>query len=758
MPLVLLGIAIALLLVLIVRLKLNAFLALLVTSFLAGVLNGMRPEAALQSILKGIGDTMGSLVLVLVFGAMLGKLIEESGAAHTISYALTGLLGESRIQIAMLATGFIVGLPMIYNASFLVLIPLIYTLSGTTGLPLMYLGIPLSAALSVMHGYIPPHPAPTSIAILYKADVNRTLLYGLVLAVPAAVLAGPVLARFFRKLKNQPPPDLYHPLVFRKEALPGLGVSLMVTLIPVLLMLGGAVVSLAAPAGGNAVAIARFLSDPNVALLAAVLAGLYALGLRRGRNMDALMKSVAAAAASVAMVILIIASGGAFKQVLLDCGTGEVIKAIAARAQVSPILLAWGTAALLRLALGSATVAAITAAGIIIPLVPNCGVAPELLVIATTSGSLMFSHFNDIGFWMFKEYYNVTVKQTFQIWTVMESIVAVVGLAGVFLLHAALGSAVAAAAPKRVFYVNSYHQGYPSSDDVMAAIREILGREGVIVEVAFLDAKRRPAETDVGRRAEEALEAIRRFRPDLVIASDDDAVKYVVAPHFRDGPVPAVFCGVNWSARQYGLPTDHVTGMLVVVPIEETLREVRQARPGIRHLRVLSEDSVSERSNRELLDPKYRALGLEPSYALVTEFEEWRRAFAAAQYEADMVYLPTNGAIRGWDARAAVDWVESKIWKPVVTCDDFMMPYAVYGLTKVAREQGEWAARAALEILRGKRPGAIPVVSNHETRCYFNPDLAGRIGFPGPRDHACAVLQRRSRFGLIRLLTPIYFN
>ena len=206
MPLIVLAASIVLLLVLIARLKVNAFLALLLTAFMVGVANGMPPAAALQSILKGIGDTMGSLVLILVFGAILGKLIEESGAAHTISYALTNLLGQRRIQLSVLATGFIVGLPMIYNASFLVLIPLIYTLSTTTRLPLMYLGIPLSAALSVTHGYLPPHPAPTSIAAMYHADVNLTLLYGLALAVPATLLAGPVLARFFRHVKNMPPP------------------------------------------------------------------------------------------------------------------------------------------------------------------------------------------------------------------------------------------------------------------------------------------------------------------------------------------------------------------------------------------------------------------------------------------------------------------------------------------------------------------------------------------------------------------------
>jgi gluconate transporter len=741
MPLILLGASILLLLLLIVRLKLNAFLALLLTSFLVGVLNGMSAEAALRSILKGIGDTMGTLVLVLVFGAILGKLIEESGAAHTISYALTNLFGARRIQLSMLATGFIVGLPMIYNASFLVLIPLVYTLSSTAGLPLMYLGIPLSSALSVMHAYTPPHPAPTAIALMYQADVNRTLLYGLALVAPAALLAGPVLSRFFRGLNNQPPPELYQPQVFRREALPGLGVSLFTTLIPVLLMLAGAVASLTARPGGVLASAAKFLSDPNVALLAAALVGLYTLGLQRGRDMEALMKSVGAAAASVSMVILIIAAGGAFKQVLLDGGTGDAIKLLAAQARFSPILLAWATAALLRLALGSATVAAITAAGMVLPLVPNCGVAPELLVLATTSGSLMFSHFNDIGFWMFKEYYNVSVKQTFQIWTVMESIVAVVGLAGVFLLHG-LGSrpAVHAAAP-RVFYVNSYHVGYPSSDEAMAAIREILGREGVVLEVAFLDAKRHPADRDARRRAEETLAAIRRFRPDLLIASDDDAVRYVLAPHYRDGPIPAVFCGVNWSARQYGLPTANVTGMLEVTPIEETLRQVQRAAPGMRRLRVLSEDSLSERRNRELLDPKYRALGLEPTYELVAEFADWKRAFVAAQRDADLVYLPTNGAVRGWDAAAAVEWVRRHIRKPVVTCDDFMMPYAAFGLTKVAREQGEWAARAALDILRGKRPSEIPVAVNQQTRCYFNPELAYRIGLVPPASGTCQTVR-----------------
>jgi gluconate transporter len=301
---------------------------------------------------------------------------------------------------------------------------------------MMYVGIPLTSALAVTHGYLPPHPAPASVAVLFHADMNLTLLYGLILSIPAMLLAGPFLARFARGMSNKPPASLFVERKFDREALPGLGLSLFTTLIPVMLMLGGAVVSLSTPENSALRPAAKFLSDPNIALFLAAMIALYTLGLRRGRTMEALMGSVGKAAASVSMVILIIAAGGAFKQVLIDCGTAEMIKGLATQAKISPIVLAWGMAALLRAALGSATVAAITASGMLLPVVAASGVRPELLVIATTSGSLMFSHFNDIGFWMFKEYYNCTVKQTFQIWSVMEGIVAVIGLLGALAFNA----------------------------------------------------------------------------------------------------------------------------------------------------------------------------------------------------------------------------------------------------------------------------------------------------------------------------------
>ena len=448
MPLIFVGVGILILLVLMLKFRFDAFFALLITSFIVGVLNSMGMLQILSSVLKGIGDTMGSIILILVFGAMLGKLIEESGAAHTLTNRLTKLFGIKNIQYTILVVGFLVGLPMMYNASFLVLIPLIYTFSKTTKLPLMYLGIPLSATLSIAHAYSPPHPAPTYVSFVYDADINQVLLYGLVPVVPACLIAGILLSRFFKKIDVQPPAELYEGKEFKKDELPGMGRSVLVTITPVILMLFGATLDLVFGkdinytelvkewVGNNSLAFMlaktletfKFLSDANIALLMSVFAGLYFLGIKQGRKMDDLMKSMAKAVSSIGMIVLIIAAGGAFKQVLTDSGVAEYIKGLASGVDFNPLILGWCVAAVIRLAIGSATVATMTAAGIMLPILSVSNVSPELMVLATGSGSLMFSHFNDIGFWMFKEYYNVSIKQTFAIWTVMESLVAVIGL------------------------------------------------------------------------------------------------------------------------------------------------------------------------------------------------------------------------------------------------------------------------------------------------------------------------------------------
>ncbi|MCC5931526.1 MAG: gluconate permease [Cyclobacteriaceae bacterium] len=470
MPLIIVGAGILLLLILIVRYKINPFFALLFTCFFVGLFNGMSLIQTLDSILHGIGDTMGKIILILTFGAMLGKLIEESGAAHTITHRLVEKMGLGKIQYAILITGFLVGLPMMYNASFLVMIHLIYAFASKTKLPLMYLGIPLSATLSIAHAYLPPHPAPTYISFIYEADINMVLLYGLVPVIPACLFAGIFLSKFFKHLDNKPPAELYQEKEFKKEDLPGLRISILAAATPVVLMLFGAVIdmTLEPPPPKSALLNAgyltlnefyrdllggyqlsdlwvkvfsavlvffKFLSDANIALFMAVLVGIFTLGLRNGRKMDDVMQSLGKSVGSIGMIIMIIAAGGAFSQVLKDGEISSYIAYITSDLQMNPLVLSFCVAALIRLAVGSATVATMTAAPIMVPIAAQSGIAPELMVLATGSGSLMFSHFNDIGFWMFKEYYNVSIKQTFQIWTVMECLVAMVGLACALLLN-----------------------------------------------------------------------------------------------------------------------------------------------------------------------------------------------------------------------------------------------------------------------------------------------------------------------------------
>jgi gluconate transporter len=456
MPLLWVVTGVALMLVLMLVVKLDAFLALILTSLVVALLNGMDLLGALQSILKGIGNTMGGVALMLVFGAMLGRLLDESGAAQAIATRFIDITGRKHIQFAMATTGLLVGIAMHYNAGFLVLIPLVYTVALTTGLPLVYVGLPLASALSVTHGFTPPHPAPTFLTLLYHADVNRTLLVGLIAAIPAALLGGIVFSRVLRIRDLTPPEGLVRSVPLERAALPGFGISLVTAIVPVILMLTNAIVDIALgtasidparpeynaqltaavpqPALRLLVTGLKFFGNPNIALMIAVLFAVYVIGVRRGRSMDSLMRSLQGGVASIAGILLIIAAGGAFSQVLRDGGVSDYITRQAAQIHVNPLILAFGVAALLRASIGSATVAGMTAAGVLSPMVAESGVHPELMVLATGAGSLMFSHFNDSGFWMFKEYFNATIRETLLTWSMMELIVGVTGLAMALLL------------------------------------------------------------------------------------------------------------------------------------------------------------------------------------------------------------------------------------------------------------------------------------------------------------------------------------
>ena len=469
MPLVIVGIGILILLLLISKFKINAFLALLITSFAVGLLSSMNPMDILDSVLKGVGDTMGKIVLILAFGAMLGKILEESGAAHTITFRMIGFMGLKNIQYALLITGFLVGLPMMYNASFLVLIPLIFTFAATTKLPTIWLALPLCSALSVAHCFLPPHPAPTYVSFIYEADVNKVLLYGLIPMVPACLIGGIWLSRFTKKIKVDPPADLFQERKFEKNELPGLGISILCAVTPIILMLLGALTDLIfgpppakaeltkmgiesitgfyqhifagkgfSPQSTNIISgiltFFKFMSDANIALFMAVIVAIFTLGLRKGRKMDDVMNSSAKSIGAISMIVLIIAGGGAFSQVLKDSHVIEYIRSISDNIQMNPLLMAFLISSIFRLATGSATVSSLTTAPIMLPMAQQMGTSPELMVLATGAGSVMWSHFNDSGFWMFKEYFGLSIKQTFQTWTVMESTVGIVGIVTVMIM------------------------------------------------------------------------------------------------------------------------------------------------------------------------------------------------------------------------------------------------------------------------------------------------------------------------------------
>lgn len=434
MPLVIIFLGIALLLLLIIRFKFNPFIALIIMALAVGVAEGMPINTVIASIQKGVGSTLGYLALVLGFGAMLGALIAESGAAQNITNKLIDRFGIKNIQWAVILTGFIVGVPIFYTVGFIMLIPIIFAIAASTRLPLLYVGIPMVASLSVTHGFLPPHPAPTAIAVIYQADIGLTLLYGLILAIPTIIIAGKLFGSTMRNFETKPPEELFPIKEIPKEELPSFGISVLTALMPVLLMAMAAIAKLVMVEESIAYQILAFVGDPIMALLISVLFAVYTLGLRLGKNIKDVMTSLTESVKAIAMIMLIIGAGGAFKQVLIDSGVGDYITDILSGSNVSPLLLAWCIAAALRVALGSATVAALTAGGIAAPLIGVTDVSPELLVLATGAGSLTLSNVNDTGFWLFKEYFNLTIMETFRSWTLMETIVSVVGLIGCLLL------------------------------------------------------------------------------------------------------------------------------------------------------------------------------------------------------------------------------------------------------------------------------------------------------------------------------------
>jgi len=398
---------------------------------------GMNINQISSSITKGIGNTLGPLVIILGFGAMLGKLVADSGAAQQITRSLTQIFGTKYIQWGMALAGLIIGIPLFYTAGFIVVVPLIFAIAATTRLPLLYVGIPMLAALSVAHGFLPPHPSPTAIAEQLHADMSKTLIYGIIIAIPTISLAGPLFAKTLRKYNPKPSNNILQIEPMPVSEMPRIGISLITALMPVILLAVTAIILFFVSSTSFLGRIMAFLGDPNIAMLLSVLVAIYFLGMKRGKKIPEIMKQLEEAFKSISVILLIIAGSGIFMQVMSDGGVSVYIGQILKGMRLSPLILGWLIAAIIRVCIGSATVAGLTTVGIMLPILGiNQHIRPELMVLSIGAGSLMFSHVNDGGFWLFKEYFNLTIKQTFLTWTMMETIVSITGLIGVlFLSH-----------------------------------------------------------------------------------------------------------------------------------------------------------------------------------------------------------------------------------------------------------------------------------------------------------------------------------
>ncbi|USS87228.1 gluconate:H+ symporter [Fructilactobacillus cliffordii] len=447
MPFVVLILGIMLLLFLIIKLKLNTFVSLIVVAILVALGLGMNPASIASTIKLGIGNTLGELAVVFGFGAMIGRLVSDSGGSYRIAQTLIQKFGKKRLQLAIVVASFIIGMSLFFEVGLVLLTPIVFAVALEADVPFLYLGIPMAAALSATQGFLPPQPAPTAVASALGANIGQVLLFGIIVAIPCVIVAGPLWTKVVRK---------FFPKAFVvKKSLPAFGevkeydlkdtpsfwLSALTSLLPAIFMAINTVYQLAVH-GGKEVknphgfdAVISMLGNPMIAMVIALLFAIWSMGFHRGRDMKQISSSIVDAVKSIAMLLLVIGGGGAFKQVLIDGGVGDAVKGLMMHSSLSPILLGWLVAVILRVSLGSATVAGMTAAGLVTPLMASLNVNPVMMALAIGAGSLAASHVNDAGFWMFKEYFDLDIKQTLGIWTTLETVISVTGLIMVLLLN-----------------------------------------------------------------------------------------------------------------------------------------------------------------------------------------------------------------------------------------------------------------------------------------------------------------------------------
>ncbi|RAS37764.1 gluconate:H+ symporter [Paraburkholderia bryophila] len=453
-------IAIALLILLITRYKVYPFLVLIIVSLLLGLASGMPMATIVKSFETGNGNTLGHIAIVVGLGTMLGKMMAESGGAERIATTLIDWFGEKHIHWAMMVVAIIVGLPVFFEVGFVLLIPIAFNVARRTNKSLLLVGLPMVAGLSVVHGLIPPHPAAMLAVQAYHADIGKTIAYGLIVGIPTAIVAGPLFALLISRYIKLPKDNALAAQFLGgaagadagsgdkakagaqsaapKRELPSFGITLFTVLLPVILMLIGSWADLISEPKTLPNDLLRFVGNSDVALLIAVLVSFWTFGASRGFTREQIQKFCGDCLAPIAGITLIVGAGGGFGRVLMDSGISKEIVNVATSVHMSPLLFGWLVAALIRLATGSATVAMTTACGIVAPIAAAGGVQvqPELLVLATGSGSLIFSHVNDGGFWLIKEYFGMTVGQTFKTWSLLETIISLMGLGLTFALAA----------------------------------------------------------------------------------------------------------------------------------------------------------------------------------------------------------------------------------------------------------------------------------------------------------------------------------
>ncbi|MEQ7922194.1 GntP family permease [Xanthomonas sp. WHRI 1810A] len=427
------AVAIIALIVLIARYRLNPFVVITLVSIGLALVAGMPATGIVASYEAGVGKTLGHIALVVALGTMLGKMMAESGGAEQVARTMINRFGERNAHWAMVCIAFVVGLPLFFEVGFVLLVPIAFTVARRVGVSILMVGLPMVAGLSVVHALVPPHPAAMLAVQAYGASVGQTLFYAILIGIPTAIIAGPIYAKFIvPRIHLAEDNPLAKQFLDRepREKLPSFGLTMATILLPVALMLLGGWANLISTPGSGFNSFLLFIGNSVIALLLATLLSFWTLGIAQGFNRDSILRFTQECLAPTASITLLVGAGGGLNKILVDSGVTNEIVSLAQDFHLSPLLMGWLFAALMRVATGSATVAMTTSSGIVAPVALGLGYPhPELLVLATGAGSVIFSHVNDGGFWLIKEYFNMTVAQTFKTWTVLETLISVIAFA-----------------------------------------------------------------------------------------------------------------------------------------------------------------------------------------------------------------------------------------------------------------------------------------------------------------------------------------